>query len=171
MNELSVFAGHPYAVLIWGLVASALMATLLEGAQLLGHSRMSLPLLFGAAFTNDRRWAIGIGYVLYILGGWLFALIYAYVLYALGLRSPVPGAIGGMVLGVLHGLFLVTVFLPLLPYVHPRLASDYDGDGALAKMEPPGPLGLNYGFATPIVTILALALFGAVVGLGVGLSY
>jgi hypothetical protein len=72
----------------------------------------------------------------------------------------------GLLLGLGHGLFLVTVFLPLLPYVHPRLATDYDGPGALARLEPPGPFGLNYGRATPATTVLAQGLYGLIFGLG-----
>lgn len=168
---MSFLAGNPAPVLIWGLIASAIMATLLEGAQLLGYSRMSLPLLFGAAFTSDRRWAIGLGYLLFVLGGWLFALLYAYILYTIGWRTLGLGALGGGVIGFVHGLFLLVVFLPLLPYVHPRLASDYDGDAGLAKMEPPGPMGLNYGFATPAITLAAMILYGLIIGVGINLSY
>ena len=41
-------------VLVWGLIATALMTTVMEGAQMLGFSRMSLPFLFGTFFTNSR---------------------------------------------------------------------------------------------------------------------
>lgn len=170
MTELSALGPHALALLVWGLAASGVMATALEGAQLAGVSRMSLPFLFGAAVTGDRRRAVILGYVLYLLGGWLFALLYALVLTSLGTRTALAGTLAGSLVGLVHGLFLVAVFLPLLPFVHPRLASGYDGGGALAQLEPPGPFGLNYGRATPVVTVAAQALFGLVFGLGYGVS-
>ena len=168
MNALSALAGHWLALLVWGLVASAAMATLLEGAQLLGLSRMSLPFLFGAFVSDDRRSSIVLGYGFYLVGGWLFALLYALCMETLGLEGRWAGAWGGLLLGFGHGLFLVAVFLPLLPFVHPRLATDYDGPGALGRIEPPGPFGLNYGRATPAITVIAQALYGLIFGLGYG---
>lgn len=153
---------HWQAVLIWGLVATAAMSTALEGAQLLGFSRMSLPFLFGAYVTGDRQRAIVLGYVLYAAGGWLFALVYALVFAGLGSSAWWVG----ILVGLCHGAFLVVVFLSLLPYIHPRLASEYDGPTALRRLEPPGPCGLHYGRATPLTTVLAQVVFGLVFALG-----
>lgn len=74
----------------------------------------------------------------------------------------------GLLLGGLHGAVLVTVFLPCLPFVHPRLATQYDGPRSLGMIEPPGPFGLNYGRATPATTIAAQALYGLTLGIGYG---
>lgn len=150
------------SVLLWGLVATGAMSTALEGARLLGFSRMSLPFLFGAYVTSDRYRAIVLGYVLYLLGGWLFALVYALVFE--GLATSVWWV--GLVFGFCHGLFLIAVFLPLLPYIHPRLATEYDGPTALRRLEPPGPFGLNYGRATPATTVLSQTIYGLVFALG-----
>jgi hypothetical protein len=150
------------SVVLWGLAATAAMSTALEGAQLLGYSRMSLPFLFGAFVSDSRRSAVIFGYALYLVGGWLFAFAYALAFASLGTAAWWAG----LLLGVLHGGFLITVFLPLLPYVHPRLATDYDGPSALRRLEPPGPFGLNYGRATPLTTVAAQALYGLVFALG-----
>ena len=158
------------AWMLWGLIASAGMATLMEGAQLGGFSRMSLPFLFGTFLTNDRRHAIVAGYVAYLLGGWAFAFVYALVLGSfagLGLWA-LTGI--GLLTGLFHGAFLVTVFLNVLPFVHPRLATEYDGANATGRIEPPGAFGLNYGRATPAVTVGAQAIYGLVMGLGYGLA-
>jgi hypothetical protein len=40
--------------------------------------------------------------------------------------------------------------------------------GGRHRLDPPGPFGLNYGWATPLVTVLAQALFGVIFGLGYG---
>lgn len=162
---LEIFPTWP-AIALWGLIASGAMATALEGSRLLGFSRMSLPFLFGSFFTMQRGPAMVVGYITYLLGGWIFALLYALVLHDLGFGS---WWVGGL-LGLAHGAALITVFLPLLPFIHPNLATHYDGPSALAKLEPPGPFGLNYGYATPATTIAAQVLFGLIFGAGYGLT-
>lgn len=161
MSDFAVLSETWPHVLLWGLVATALMSTALEASQLLGYSRMSLPFLFGAFVTADRRDALILGYVLYLLGGWSFAFLYAALLESVG-----PSWWAGLCIGIIHGLFLVTVFLPLLPWVHPRIATDHDGPSAVRRLEPPGAFGTNYGRATPLTTIAAQALYGLVFALG-----
>lgn len=163
MTMVDAVTGNWPAVAFWGFVATGAMTTALEGAQLAGYSRMSLPFLFGAWFSDDRRRAVVLGYVLYLIGGWMFGFLYAFALTGL----PVHGWWVGLLIGLFHGAFLVAVFLPLLPYVHPRLATEYHGPTALRLLEPPGPFGLNYGRATPATTILAQTVYGLVMGLGI----
>lgn len=150
-------------VLVWGAVATLLMTTVLEGAQLIGLSRLSLPFLFGTFVTGSRRRALILGYVLYALGGWMFGIVYALLL-----ESLWPAWWIGLLAGVVHGLFLVCVFLPLLAEVHPRIATRYEGPSARRRLEPPGPVGLNYGRATPVSTVLAQSLYGLVFAIGYG---
>jgi hypothetical protein len=152
---------HWEQIALWGLVSTAVMTTILEGAQQLGVTRLSLPFLFGTFVTGSRRAAVISGYVLYLLGGWLFAILYALVLDGLW-----PTWWFGAVIGLVHGLFLVAVFLPLLPYMHPRIATEYDGPSALRRLEPPGSFGLNYGRATPVSTVLAQATYGLIFATG-----
>ena len=147
-------------VLLWGFVASALMATILQGSQGLGLSRLSLPFLFGTFVTGDRNRANILGFVLYTVGGWLFAVLYFMIFAKLGLATWWFGAL----LGLLHGLFLLVVFLPLLPHIHPRMASEYDGPTASRRLEPPGFFGLNYGRRTPLTTMLGQVCYGALLG-------
>ena len=66
--------------------------------------------------------------------------------------------------GLLHGLFLLVAALPVLPYIHPRMASEYDGASAIKKLEPPGFMALNYGSRTPLTTLVGQAIYGAVLG-------
>ena len=149
------------AIAFWGLVATASMTTILEGAQLLGVTRLSFPFLFGTYVTGNRRKAMIWGYLLYMLGGWLFGILYALLLEALW-----PAWWIGTLAGMLHGLFLVAVFLPLLPYAHPRIATEYDGPSALRRLEPPGYFGLNYGRTTPLSTVLAQGFYGLIFAMG-----
>ena len=61
-------------------------------------------------------------------------------------------------------MFLLVAALPLLPYIHPRMASEYDGASATKQLEPPGFMGLNYGHRTPLTTLAGQAVYGAVLG-------
>ena len=57
------------------------------------------------------------------------------------------------------------MIVPLLPGVHPRMASERAGLSTGTALEPPGLLGLNYGRETPLVTMGAHVLFGMVLGI------
>jgi hypothetical protein len=71
----------------------------------------------------------------------------------------------GAIIGLLHGAVLVTLVFAWLPLVHPRMASDYDGPVGQRRLEPPGAFGLNYGRRTPLMVVLAQALYGLILGL------
>ena len=150
----------PHEMLLWGAVATALMTSVLQGAQGAGLSRLSIPFLVGTIFTENRRRATIAGFAVYALGGWMFALLYFLLLDSLGLLNWWAGAL----VGALHGLLLLVAALPLLPLVHPRMASDYDSFAARPVLEPPGFLGLNYGRGTPLSLLAAQILYGALIG-------
>ncbi len=157
---LSLATGHYESILVWGFVATAAMTTILHGSQGLGISRLSLSFLAGTFITADRHRAHIFGFTIYLMGGWTFALLYFLIFAKLGRATWWLGA--GV--GALHGLFLLTVVLTLLPYIHPRLASEYDGPSAIRRLEPPGFLGLNYGSRTPLTTVFGHAVYGAILG-------
>lgn len=52
----------------------------------------------------------------------------------------------------------------MMPHFHPRMASEYGGPSELRRLEPPGFLGLNYGYRTPLTTLLAQTSYGTVPG-------
>ncbi len=147
------------AVLLWALVATALMTTILQGSQGLGLSRLSLPFLFGTFVTADRGRAVLVGSLLYLGGGWAFAVLYFFIFASLGLATWWLGA----ATGALHGLFLL-VSLPAMAQLHPRVASEYDAPAAEPRLELPGFMGLNYGRQTPLTTLLGQTVYGAVLG-------
>ena len=148
------------AEFLWGLIAVAAMTTILEGSQGLGWSRMSLPFLAGTFFTGQRGRAYLIGFIVYLLGGWLFAFLYFFLFATTGIYTWWFGALTGF----LHGIFLLVCALPLLPFIHPRLASEYHGVTDMRQLEPPGFLAMNYGVRTPFTTLLAQVVYGAVLG-------
>lgn len=148
-------------VLLWGLIATFTMTTILQLSQGLGLSRISLPFIFGTVVSGNRHVANVVGFLLYLAGGVLFAFLYYLVFASIGRAGWWFGAL----LGLLHGLFLLTAFLPLLSYVHPRIASEYDGPIAHRRLEPPGFMGLHYGRQTPLVTLLGQMIYGTLLGL------
>ena len=147
-------------LLLWGLVATTAMTTILQGSQGLGLSRLNMPFLAGTLFTANRSHAVVIGFIAYTIGGWLFAMLYFAFFASIGRASWWLG----LLLGCLHGIVLLIAVLPLLPHAHPHMASEYDGPRSTHVLEPPGFLGLNYGYATPLTTLLAQAVYGATLG-------
>jgi hypothetical protein len=149
-------------VALWGLVATAAMTIVLESSQRMGISRLSLPFLFGTFVSGNHSRAVIIGFILYLIGGWLFSALYFAVFLSLG-RADIWLGLG---IGFAHGIFLVSILLPLLPYVHPRMVTEYDGlaISRRAWLEPPGVFGLNYGRRTPLTTLFAQTLYGGILG-------
>jgi hypothetical protein len=147
-------------LILWGLIATVAMTSILEASRGLGFSRMSLPFLVGTFFVGNRRRALILGFIVYTVGGWLFAFLYFLLFASVGIYAWWFGALTG----ALHGLFLLVTALPLLPFVHPRMASDYHGVTSLRQLEPPGFLGMNYGYGTPLTTFLAQTIYGATLG-------
>lgn len=160
--------GLPFAfsqlepILLWSLIGTMALTTILSGSQGLGLSRLSLPFLVGTIFTGNRHRAAALGALFYMFGGFLFGFVYFLVMAHMGKANWWIGAL----LGGLHGLFLLTAVLPVLPHMHPRMASEYDGPSGKRRLEPPGFLGLNYGYRTPVTTLIAHAAYGAILGAG-----
>lgn len=155
-----LFADNLPRLLLWGLIATVAMTTILQGSQGLGLSRLSLPFLVGTLFTANRNRAVVLGFVAYVIGGWLFAMLYFLLFASIGRATWWLGAI----LGCLHGVLLLVGALPLLAYAHPRMASEHDGPRRAHLLEPPGFCGLNYGRRTPITTLLGQSVYGATLG-------
>jgi hypothetical protein len=148
-------------VLIGGLVATLVLSTTLAGSQALGQSRMAVPFLLGTMLTGNRDHAGAIGFGVHLLNGWVFALVYAVAFESLGRADWWIGGIGGL----LHGLVMLVIILPLLPGIHPRMASERAGPTPTRLLQPPGFLGLNYGHRTPIIGLAGHILYGCVLGL------
>ena len=157
---LTQTAAEIVSILIWGFAATAALSAVMFAAQRLGYSRLAIPFLIGTVFTGDRSAAHALGLVLYLLGGWLFAFVYYFLFASIG-RT---GWEIGLLIGAVHGAVLLVMLLPLLPYVHPRMASEYEGPIRGRRLQPPGFLGLNYGYRTPLTTIVAHALYGLILG-------
>jgi len=140
--------------------ATVLFTGIEAGSQAVRLTRMSLPYLLGTIFTPAREKAKLIGFFVHLLNGQLFAFLYM----ALFDRLGGAGVVRGLVLGCCHAFVVLTVILPLMPGLHPRMASEHSGPVATKRLEPPGAFGLNYGFATPVFVVLGHAVFGALLG-------
>jgi hypothetical protein len=146
---------------IFGLIATAALTAVLIGAQLAGWTRLDIPLMLGTLVAADPDRARVTGFFIHLVNGQGFAFGYAAVFAARERATWWEGAL----LGGLHGAVALLVIVPLLPGVHPRMASDRAGLSSGATLEPPGLLGLHYGRETPLVTMAAHLVYGAALGL------
>jgi hypothetical protein len=144
----------------FGLGATVTLTTIMLVAQLLGLSRMDIPLMLGTMLAPDPDRARILGFLIHLVNGQVFGLLYAAAFSLLGLATWWLGAL----FGAFHGVAALVVIVPLLPGAHHRMASERGGPRLDAVLEPPGPFALNYGRETPAVTLLAHIIYGAVLG-------
>jgi hypothetical protein len=153
-------------VSVWGALAGGFVGTLIlttsvRAANELGLTRIDLPFLLGTAVSGDRARAKAFGYLLHLVAGEVFALVY----FAIFTAIDTSGWLLGALLGLLHGLVSATALVNiLLPAVHPRMGSALSAADSSPLLEPPGFLLRNYGRGTPIATLLAHIAYGAIVG-------
>jgi hypothetical protein len=144
----------------FGVAATALLTAVIVGAQLAGLTRLDIPLMLGTLVTEDPDRARFVGFFLHLAMGQFFALFYAAGFAQLGRSDWLLGA--GF--GLLHATIAGTVLVPLLPTIHPRMATERAGPSSSTVLEPPGLLALNYGWSTPLVTMAAHVVYGSVLG-------
>jgi hypothetical protein len=145
---------------LFGLVATSALTAVMITAQLGGLTRLDLPLVLGTLVTEDPDRARAAGFLIHLVVGQVFALGYAAVF---ALLHRATWWLGGL-LGLLHVAIALMVLLPVLPGLHPRMASHRAGPASRAVLEPPGLLALNYGVQTPAVAVAAHLVYGIVLG-------
>ncbi len=148
------------SVALWGFVATVVLTSIMAGAQGMGLSRMSMTFIVGTMFTSDRARAGVAGLVMHLVNGWIFAFLYAA---AFESWCRATWWLGGGI-GLVHGIAVLTVLMPVLPGFHRRMASEERGPEPTRLLEPPGFLALHYGRRTPLVTLLAHVVYGMVLG-------
>jgi hypothetical protein len=146
---------------LFGLVATTALTAVMITAQLIGLTRLDLPLLLGTIFTADPDRARVAGFFVHLAIGQGFAFGYAA---AFALLDQATWWLG-VLLGLLHVMVALMVLVPLICGVHPRLASDRAGRSSLAMLEPPGIAGTNYGAETPLIAVAAHVVYGLALGL------
>lgn len=155
-----LFHVHIDSIILWGFVATVVLTSIMNLSQGLGLSRMSLPFMLGTIVTANRDRAQIIGFGCHFLTGWLRTLFYALLFESLQAAAWWLG----MTAGLVHGLFVLTTVMPLLPHIHPRMASEHDGPTPTRMLEPPGFMALHYGRRTPLAAMIAHATFGGILG-------
>jgi hypothetical protein len=154
------------SILLWGFAATVLLTSLTVAAQSLGLTRIDIPFIIGTIFTADRDRAKVIGLVVHLANGWIFAIVYGLFFENVHAATWWYGAL----LGAVQGMFIVTVVLPILPGIHPRMVSDFRGPEPTRLLEPPGFFVTNYGRKTPLVLLFVHVLYGATIGAFYSLS-
>ena len=150
-----------WSAMIGGLAGTFILTTVLRASSELRLTRVDLPFLLGTVVTANRQWAKVIGYLMHFVIGLLFSLAYYVGFVGLGRAGWLLGA----AFGVIHGVFVMTVLVNvLLPVVHPRMGGPFSTVDSTVLLEAPGFLMLNYGRATPVVTLIAHVIYGAIVG-------
>lgn len=148
------------SMLLWGFVATVALTGTLMAAQMLGYSRMSLPFMIGTVMTPDRGRAKVYGFLAHFANGMLIAVVYAFIFESWGTANWWAGAL----MGLFHAGFVLATVMPLLPNVHPRMAEEWSGPETGRTLQPPGFLALNYGWRTPLFTVAAHVVYGAILG-------
>jgi len=131
--------------LTFGFIATAVLTAIMVGAQLARQTRMDLPTMLGTLVTADLDRARVPGILIHFANGQFFALFYASAFALMG-RSG-----------------WLTLIIPALPSIHPRMASERAGF-ELALLEPPALFAQNYGRRTVAITLLAHVAYGAILG-------
>jgi hypothetical protein len=148
------------SILLWGFAATIVLSITMAGSQRLGYTRISIPFLLGTMVTPNRDRAMLLGLLVHMMNGWLFALLYALAFESWDRATWWLGTGIGMV----HGLFVLTIGMLIMPGMHPRMVSEYFGPTPNRQLQPPGFLALNYGRRTPIVTLVSHLAYGAILG-------
>lgn len=149
-----------FSWLVWGFAATAVLTTLMAGSEGLGITRMNMPHMLGTMFTPNRDRAKAYGAALHFANGWAFSIVYVAAFHA----AHIFTWWFGMLIGLVHSAFVLAVAAPVMPGVHPRMASVLRGPTVSRQLEPPGFLALNYGARTPISVLIAHLAFGAILG-------
>ena len=64
-------------ILLWGFAATLILTTIMAASKPLGLTRMDIPFMLGTLFTSNRDKAPLYGFVMHLIMGWFFALIYS----------------------------------------------------------------------------------------------
>lgn len=148
------------AVILWGFAATLILTTIMVSTKYFGLTRMDLPFVLGTLFTSNRDKAVRIGFLCHLLLGWIFAFIYAFAFESSAMRTWWFGS----AIGFVHAAFVLSVGLQILNSFHPRMARPYQGPTPTRALEPPGFFAINYGRGTPIATVVAHMVYGAILG-------
>jgi hypothetical protein len=145
----------------FGFGATVALTVVLVTAQLAGLTRMDIPMLLGTVFVEDPDKARIVGFFVHLANGQIFALMYAIGFAVIDEANWLLGA----AFGAFHGFVALTLIVPALPGFHPHMASERSGPDPKKVLEPPGLFAHNYGRQTTLVTLVAHAIYGMLLGI------
>src|SRR4051794_19554977 len=120
-------------ILLWGFGATVVLTTIMAISKPLGITRMDLPFILGTIFTSNRDRAPVYGFIFHLVIGWLFALIYAMAFKT----AKIHTIWFGLLIGFVHGAFVLSAGLHIIAAFHPRMAQPYRGPTPTRQLEPP----------------------------------
>lgn len=146
--------------ILWGFAATVVLTTLLVAARALHLTRIDIPFILGTLWTSNRDKAKWTGTILHFVIGWCFAFIYVSAFESSGIKTWWFG----MLIGLVHACFVLSVGMGIVESFHPRMATEEQGPAPTRMLEPPGFMVLNYGHGTPLATIIAHMIYGGILG-------
>src|SRR5919205_1247156 len=94
--------------LLAGFVATVVLTTIEAGSQQARLSRMSIPYLLGSMLTEGREKAKWVGFLIHLVNGEIFALVYIALFHFWG-----GGVWRGLLIGLAHAAVVLLVVVPL----------------------------------------------------------
>jgi len=142
--------------LVWSVIAGGLgvaaMTTVLWAITRSGLSNARMVVAVGSLLTRGYEKATLVGGFIHVTAGLFFGLVYTLILVAIGHGGVVPNLMFGALIGVVHGLIMALVLVAAVAEVHP-----------LEEFQ-------KGGFDIAVSHAAAHIVYGAVVGLVIGLS-
>ena len=149
-----------WRALAGGFAGTLVLTTSLRAASELGLTRMDLPFLLGSGLTANRLKAKALGYLLQFVFGIVFALV---VRRAVLLHRGGPDGCSARDSGRCTRCSLAPSWSTCCFRSCIRgWATTFTAADSAPLLEPPGFMMLNYGRATPIISVLGHMAYGAV---------
>lgn len=148
-------------LILGGFAGTLILSALMALSRPLGLSRVDLPFILGTFVTPNRNKAPWVGFFIHLFIGWIFALLYGAVFEVFDIKTWWFG----MIIGFFHGVFVLSIGLEILGFLHPRMANPSRGPSPTRQLQTPGFFALNYGRWTPVITIISHIIFGGILGL------
>lgn len=155
-----------WAALLSAFIATLVMTAMIKMSAAAGMTQMpSFELMTGSMMSGDEKTAKTIGAMIHyvMMGTVVFGIIYALLFQAFDSASWLTG----LAIGIVHGLIIGMIFMPMMSTMHPRM-----GEPAVAgeptdeiRLSSPGVMGKNWGSMTPMGMLMGHAVYGVVLAL------
>ncbi len=152
-----------WAGFVAGFAATVVMSVMIMMAKAAGMTEMPpFPIMTGSMVSGDKRTATIVGTFIHymMMGTIIFGLLYA-LLFA-GFDSADWWL--GVTIGVVHGLVIGVMAMPMMPAMHPRMtrAAVIAEPPREIQLNAPGLMGKNWGAMTPLGVLMGHAVYGVV---------